>query len=279
MTPRLNEILWSRNRWENIFWRKEFNFFTHNYRHFPYAQNLFVVKRPLKCQGKFWYFSPINKCSTSILSTDLWLLQITAANGHLSDDFTEYVKVNVETKFSLEHPTKAQRGSRSIALLSELDEGGWSTPRPGCFTPRKDPVPTVQEVGWAPGPVLTGAENIASAGVRSPHRPARSESLHRLRYPGSLIEYVRYENNSGKNWDCNTSWTKCVIHLVCCSHVTTIPTLSANENITVLGLKTWMWPRQSLLVFITNPGRKRTLYQHELQTVSHFFCPYSIVAH
>ena len=33
-------------------------------------------------------------------------------------------------------------------------------PRP-LFTPGKDPVRIVQEVGWAPGPVWTGAENIA----------------------------------------------------------------------------------------------------------------------
>jgi hypothetical protein len=35
-------------------------------------------------------------------------------------------------------------------------DGVWSTPRPGCFTPRKDPVPIVQEVGWVPGPVWRG---------------------------------------------------------------------------------------------------------------------------
>jgi hypothetical protein len=27
-------------------------------------------------------------------------------------------------------------------------------------TPGKDPVPMVQEAGWAPGPVWTGAENL-----------------------------------------------------------------------------------------------------------------------
>jgi len=54
------------------------------------------------------------------------------------------------------------------------------------FTPGKDPVPTVQEAGWATGPVWTGAENLAPAGIRSPDLPARSESLHRLRYPGPL---------------------------------------------------------------------------------------------
>ena len=32
---------------------------------------------------------------------------------------------------------------------------------PGRFTPGKDPVPITQEAGWAPGPVWSGAENIA----------------------------------------------------------------------------------------------------------------------
>jgi hypothetical protein len=42
----------------------------------------------------------------------------------------------------------------------------WSvsvTPRP-LFTPGKDPVPIVQEVGWASGPVWAGAENLAPSG-------------------------------------------------------------------------------------------------------------------
>ena len=66
--------------------------------------------------------------------------------------------------------------------------GGWSTPRPGRFTPGKDPVPVVQEAGWAPGPVWMGAENLAPhTGIRSPDRPARSESLYRLSYPGPYL--------------------------------------------------------------------------------------------
>jgi len=48
--------------------------------------------------------------------------------------------------------------------------------------PKKVPVPIVQEVGWVPGPVWTGAENLAPTGIRSPDRPARSQSLYRLRY-------------------------------------------------------------------------------------------------
>ena len=60
---------------------------------------------------------------------------------------------------------KAHRGSRGIALLLHYHgtRRRWGvsvTPRP-LFTPGKDPVPIVQEAVWAPGPVWTGAENIA----------------------------------------------------------------------------------------------------------------------
>ena len=81
----------------------------------------------------------------------------------------------------------AHRGSRGIAVHFH-DHGtrrGWGvsvTPRP-LFTPGKDPLPVVQEAGWAPGPVWTGAENLAPTGIRSPDRPARSQSLYRLIYP------------------------------------------------------------------------------------------------
>jgi len=51
------------------------------------------------------------------------------------------------------------------------------TPRP-LFTPGKDPVPIVQETGWARGPVWTDAENLAPTGIGFPGRPARSQSLH-----------------------------------------------------------------------------------------------------
>ena len=37
------------------------------------------------------------------------------------------------------------RYSCTLSLTMALDGGGWSTPRPGRFTPGKDPVPIVQE--------------------------------------------------------------------------------------------------------------------------------------
>ena len=60
--------------------------------------------------------------------------------------------------------------------------GGWSSPRVGRFTPGKDPVPIVQEAGWAPGPVWTGAENLA------PHWDSipGSSSLQRVAVPTEL---------------------------------------------------------------------------------------------
>ena len=76
------------------------------------------------------------------------------------------------------------QGSRGIALLFH-DNGtrrGWGvsvTPRP-LFTPGKDPAPIVQEAGWAPGPVWTGAENLSPTGIQSPYCPACSQLLYRL---------------------------------------------------------------------------------------------------
>jgi len=66
---------------------------------------------------------------------------------------------------------RPHKGSRGIALLF-LDYGtrrGWGvsvTIQP-IFTPGKNPVPIVQEAGWAPGPVGTGAQNLAPTGIRT----------------------------------------------------------------------------------------------------------------
>ena len=81
----------------------------------------------------------------------------------------------------------AHRGSRHIAIpyldhVTRRGSGASVTPRP-FFTPRKDPVPIVQEGGWVPRPIWTSAENLAPTGIRYPDRPVRSQSLYRLRYP------------------------------------------------------------------------------------------------
>ena len=59
--------------------------------------------------------------------------------------------VKVKVKFTLEHAAKAPEGEQTYSCTasstSALDVGGWSAPRPGRFTPGKDPVP-VCEGGW-----------------------------------------------------------------------------------------------------------------------------------
>ena len=40
-------------------------------------------------------------------------------------------------------PEGEQMYSSTLPSTSALDEGAWSTPRPGRFTPGKDPVPIV----------------------------------------------------------------------------------------------------------------------------------------
>ena len=64
-----------------------------------------------------------------------------------------------------------------------------ATSRP--LYPRERPSTFVQEVGWAPEQVWTGAENLVPTGFRTPDRPARSESLYRLSYPGQHIGTLR----------------------------------------------------------------------------------------
>ena len=72
-----------------------------------------------------------------------------------------------------------------------------STPRPH-FTPVKDPVPILQEAGWAPGPVLTDGKSRPHRDS-IPDRPARSSVAIPTELPGPFVEYfskICEENSS-----------------------------------------------------------------------------------
>jgi hypothetical protein len=80
-------------------------------------------------------------------------------------------------------------------------------------TTGKDPVPIVQEAGWAPGLIWTGAENLAPTGIRSPERPAYSQSLYQLSYRILPIDTTQLWNtqiivkqNSSNKHTCITSY-------------------------------------------------------------------------
>jgi hypothetical protein len=105
----------------------------------------------------------------------------------------------VKSKVKVKVPrirSEGLEGGRGIAVpFLDLGtrRGGWSAPRPGRFTPRKDPVPIVQEAGWAPGPVWPCAKNLAPTGIRPPDRPDRSHSLYRLSYrPPQVVKSTPY---------------------------------------------------------------------------------------
>ena len=105
---------------------------------------------------------------------------------------------------------------------------GWGGQRhaPAALYPREDPVPIVHEAGWAPGPVWTGAENLAPTGIRSPHRPARSQSLYRLCYPAP--SWIHLVPNLRMHGNCLHS-SICLHDVVFIRAGTTLPLHISNE--------------------------------------------------
>jgi len=123
--------------------------------------------------------------------------------------YITYLKIKV--KWSRYRPGVAQKVGRGIAVLFH-DRGtrrGWvvsRTPRPH-FTPGKDPVPILQETGWAPGPVWKG-EKSRPHRDSIPDRPARSQSLYRLSYrPTQYIRPSRHRFSG--HLDTGFSWFPC----------------------------------------------------------------------
>ena len=73
-------------------------------------------------------------------------------------------------------------------MTAALEGREWSAARPGrTLPPGKDPVPILQEAGWATRPVWTGGKSRPQWDS-IPDRPARSQSLYRLSYPARWNE-------------------------------------------------------------------------------------------
>jgi len=53
---------------------------------------------------------------------------------------------------------------------------------------------------WASWPVWAGAEDLSPTGIRSPDRPARSEALYRLSYPGLRFSPDAFMNISKRDF-------------------------------------------------------------------------------
>jgi hypothetical protein len=92
-------------------------------------------------------------------------------------------------------------------------------PRLGRLTPGKTRYPYYTGGWWSSVTVWAGAEYLSRTGIRPPDRPARSESLYRLNYPGplyisTLITFVFYPYLQNH--------LKTIFHLLCVLRLTFI---------------------------------------------------------
>jgi hypothetical protein len=155
----------------------------------------FVLNTKICIQHKNMYWTKIcikhkSMCWTTkyVLNTKI-VFQFTPR--HMSRTFLirrrNQTYIVIKVKWSYHMPGVAQRVGRGIAVLFR-DRGtgrGWvvsGTPRPH-FTSGKDPVPIVQEAGWAPGPVWTGGKSHPYRGS-IPGRPAHSSVAIPTELPG-----------------------------------------------------------------------------------------------
>jgi hypothetical protein len=134
----------------------------------------------------------IGKSRIRKLSTvqSLIIIAIYMASAKVSIYIYIYIYIYIKVKWSRYRSGVAQRVSRGIALLFHVrgTRRGWvvsSTTWPQ-FTPGKDPVPILQEAGWAPGAVWTGGKSRPHRDS-IPNRPASSQSLYRLNYPAQYV--------------------------------------------------------------------------------------------
>jgi len=90
-------------------------------------------------------------------------------------------------------------GEVIVKTICNLDVGrGWAkAPRPGRFSPWEDSIAIIQEARWASEQSWTGRENFANTDNRTQDRPAHSESLYQLFFPGRLYILVGRSNSEG----------------------------------------------------------------------------------
>jgi len=91
---------------------------------------------------------------------------------------------NVHTTTGHEGPEGEYSYSFTLSLTSALEGVGGQRQAPAALPPGKTRYPLYRRLCELQS-LWTGAENLAPTGIRSPDRPARSESLYRLSSPGS----------------------------------------------------------------------------------------------
>jgi hypothetical protein len=125
-------------------------------------------------------------------------ISVCRALRHTSTKFFDEGIVHFRTGYEESEREKVRLYSPTFCLTSSLDRGGCQRHFPTALSPGKDPIYIVQEGGWASGPVWTGAENLASTGIRPPDLPARIKSLYRLAIPAPWYRSIHYQYNETK---------------------------------------------------------------------------------
>jgi len=159
-------------------------------------------------------------------------------------------KVKVKVKWSRYRPGVAQRVGRGIALLFH-DRGTrrwWvvsGTPRPH-FTPGKDPVPIVQEAGWAPGPVWTGGKSRPHRDS-IPDRPARSSVVIPTELPGPYfhVDWIIHIKIYNRKWN-----AKCYLKLSKICDIDTNITIRWISMCSISYLLKWMAFFNSVSIYL-----------------------------
>jgi len=107
-----------------------------------------------------------------------WMQQ----NEFIADFQTTQGQWEEKVEFILERAMKAQCGSRAIvySFFNLRARLGWvvNTMSWSLYPLARDPVPTIQEGGRAPGPVWTVAENLTTTRIRSLDCPAHGKLLY-----------------------------------------------------------------------------------------------------
>jgi len=143
-------------------------------------------------------------CRLHVSAVDVTIIREVHYKGLLHRNIKELSEAMQRLKIKREKCSRyrlcvAQRTGRGIAPLFH-DGGtrrGWvvsSTLRPH-FTPGKDPVPILQEVGWDPGPVWTGGKSRPHRDS-IPDRPARSLVAIRTEPPGPQLRIIQKQKHN-----------------------------------------------------------------------------------
>jgi hypothetical protein len=153
-----------------------------------------------------------------------------------------------------------------LFLTSALDGGEWSASRPGRFTPGER-APGTHWIGSWIGP-RTGLDNVERRKIlplpglepQPLDHPSRSQSIHRLRYPGSTSgSTVQSLPNADKEMPC-TYVTRRFITVITKLHLRTLlntDVCRAHYNMWRTGLRSWsscnmsleIWTKISQLTF------------------------------